>query len=43
MTMCKKLSKIITSNKLADVPDHAWEEDELSHVLCFSLDLGRTI
>jgi hypothetical protein len=42
--MCKsKLSKTITANKLADVPDHAWEEDELLPALRFPLDLWRNI
>jgi hypothetical protein len=34
-----KLSKTITTNKSVDVPDRAWEEDELSPAQHFPLDL----
>jgi hypothetical protein len=44
MKTCKqKLSKTITANMSADVPNRAWDEDELLPVLHFPLDLWRNI
>jgi hypothetical protein len=44
MRTCKsKLSKTITANNSANVPNRAWEEDELPPTLHFPLDLWRTI
>jgi hypothetical protein len=44
MSTCKsKLSKTITANKLVDVPNRAWEEDELSPTLHFPFDLWQNI